>query len=117
MVLFVGDRPSKLNTDPKVAFKGAKCEARLDAWIIETKAFPYYVINSTDQDALALIWLFQALGAPIVAIGNNASKYLNKEAKASHFKLPHPSGRNRQINDKAFINNKLEECKKYLQKT
>ncbi len=112
MVLFVGDKPSRLNTDPKIAFKGARCEARLLKWISNLNV-PYLLINSTDYDFHLLTNLFLNLDAPIVALGNNASKRLSK---APHFKLPHPSGRNRQINDKIFISNKLKECKKYIEK-
>lgn len=110
MVLFVGDKPSRLNTDPNIAFKGARCEKRLNEWI-SILSVTSIVINSTDDDFYLMINLFLTAGAPIVALGNVASKKLKK---APHFKLPHPSGLNRQINDKLFINNKLQECKKFL---
>lgn len=112
MVLFVGDKPSRLNTDPNVAFKGARCESRLLEWLTILN-IPYILVNRTDSDFYLMANLFYAVNCPIVTLGNNASKALGK---ASHFKLPHPSGRNRQINDKAFILAKLEECKKYLEK-
>jgi len=51
---------------------------------------------------------------PFVAFGTNASKFLKKN-NIPHFKLPHPSGLNRQINDKAYIISKLDECKKYIE--
>lgn len=110
MILFVGDRPSK-RTDPNVPFKGAACEKRLTEWIEYIGAHPYYIINSHMDDSKDLIRLWQTLGFPIVALGNNASKALGN---IYHFKLPHPSGRNRQINNKEFINKKLEECKNWL---
>ena len=50
----------------------------------------------------------------VVALGNFASEALTK-AGIQHFKLPHPSPLNRQINDLKFINNCLNECKQYLQ--
>ena len=41
----------------------------------------------------------------IVALGNVASNALNK-IDLKHFKMPHPSGLNRQLNDKEFINDR-----------
>lgn len=113
MILFVGDKPSRLNTDPSVAFKGARCEARLNEWITFIGARPYHTINRTDYNFISAVMMWAAYTLPVVALGNNASKALGK---VPHFKLPHPSGRNRQINDKTFINAKLEECRQYLLK-
>lgn len=49
----------------------------------------------------------------VLALGNIASDTL-KKLEIDHFKLPHPSPLNRQINDQQFIDNVLEECKKYI---
>lgn len=49
----------------------------------------------------------------IIALGNFASHALSKLG-ITHFKLPHPSPLNRQINDPKFIEEKLKECKEYL---
>jgi len=112
MILFVGDEPSTLNTDPVLPFKGAACEKRLKEWIEKVRGSKLYVIiNRVDEDAAEMMGLAIALKEPIVALGNNASKSLGK---IPHFKLPHPSGRNRQINNKAFIEAKLLECKSYI---
>lgn len=113
MTLFVGDRPSALNTDPDVAFKGAACEARLLEWIDRLGVHDYKVMNHTHQHFDMTMFMHFCDGGPIIALGNNASKYLKYY---NHFKLPHPSGRNRQINDKAFIEEKLSECKKYIER-
>lgn len=48
----------------------------------------------------------------VIALGEFASYALTKIG-VDHFKLPHPSGLNRQINDKSFVKQKLKECKKY----
>lgn len=110
MVIFVGDTPSK-RTDPNQAFKGAACEKRLKEWIARLDVAEYYLINSTDNDLYSKIYTAKAIGVPIIALGNNASKALGS---AEHYKLPHPSGRNRQINNKAFIDNKIMECGQFL---
>src|SRR5580658_146129 len=107
-----------------LAFEGAACEKRLKEWIFyladyteemfnNCKATPWHFTNMNLSPPNALIECFISKNWPIIALGNNASKALIK-SKVLHFKLPHPSGRNRQINDKAFIEQKLKECKEWL---
>lgn len=50
----------------------------------------------------------------VIALGAFASKCLEVINKA-HFRLPHPSPRNRLMNDKEFIKNTLAECKEFLE--
>ncbi len=117
MILFVGDKPSK-RTDPDVPFKGAACEKRLNEWIeylgLSRESYrsnSIYIINQTDIPKSPLI-ITVCKWTGIIALGNNASKALKS---IPHFKLPHPSGRNRQINDSEFIAKKLAECKRYIE--
>lgn len=114
MILFVGDKPSK-RTDPKVAFKGAACEKRLMEWISILEITEYLLLNSapSSQWEILLEALYCYPDTPIITLGNNAAKRIDKEC-LYNFKLPHPSGRNRQINDKEFIRKKLDECKAYI---
>ena len=49
----------------------------------------------------------------VIALGNVASDSL-KKINVEHFKMPHPSGLNRQLNDKQFEKNKIKECYNYL---
>lgn len=119
MILFVGDKPSRFNTDPSVAFKGARCEKRLMEWIRQLEPGPYVLYNShTAIELYGIGFMYRADAhncVKVVALGNVASKRLMR-SRVPHFKLPHPSGRNHQVNDKAFIAAKLEECKTFLQK-
>lgn len=112
MILFVGDKPSK-RTDPDVPFKGASCEKRLMDWIYRITLDEFIIHNRTDPKFKAAVLCAIALDWPIIALGNEASKALGE---VSHFKLPHPSGRNRQLNDKMFIEQKLEECRIFINK-
>ena len=48
----------------------------------------------------------------IVALGNVASNALNKIG-LKHFKMPHPSGLNRQLNNKEFMNDRLNKLSTY----
>lgn len=49
----------------------------------------------------------------IITLGDYPSKALDKIG-ISYFKLPHPSGLNRLLNDKTFVENVLSQCKKYI---
>ena len=111
MIIFVGDKPSPRMKPGAIAFDGARCKPRLDAWTKLLKVGFHKRWNSTDP-AVWFIWA-QDDGDRFVALGNNAAKFLTKHG-IPHFKLPHPSGLNRQINDKSFVAKKLLECKKWL---
>lgn len=50
----------------------------------------------------------------IVALGNEVSNTLKKMG-VEHFKLPHPSPRNRLLNDKDFETERLEACREYIE--
>lgn len=50
----------------------------------------------------------------VVALGATAADALNKLGVA-HFKLPHPSPKNRVLNDKLLIESTLRECRNYLE--
>jgi uracil-DNA glycosylase len=48
----------------------------------------------------------------IVALGKTAAKALTLLG-VEHFEMPHPSGCNRQLNDKAFVERKIKELTEY----
>lgn len=48
-----------------------------------------------------------------IALGKTAAKAL-KKLNVPHFELPHPSPRNRKLNDKELIKRLLDECKQFL---
>jgi hypothetical protein len=50
----------------------------------------------------------------VVALGNTAADALDRLGIV-YFKLPHPSPRNRKLNDKTYINALLRNCKDYLE--
>lgn len=49
----------------------------------------------------------------IIALGNFASACL-EHINISHYKLPHPSPRNRVLNDKMKLMKTLEECERFV---
>lgn len=112
MILFVGDKPSaNMKTDAK-PFEGAACEYRFKVWRRYLNVHKQYnIVNRVEKHfSIWVIWSIDD-GDPIIALGNAASKALGS---TPHFKLPHPSGRNRQINDKNFIKSRLDACKAWL---
>lgn len=112
-VLFVGDKPSKHNLDPDVAFEGTRSMTTLLTWIefLGLSLGEYRIINRNHPSFETTINLFN--DCAIIALGEEASKALNA-IEEPHFKLPHPSGLNRKLNDKAYILAILRECKYYI---
>lgn len=112
MVLFIGDRPSKFNAIAGQAFIGTQSYKVLQKWAVALDLKDFAMLNSEEVD-LPHIIRFYSTGNQLVALGNKASKVL-QQLGFNHFKLPHPSGRNRQLNDGIFVTQKLKECKQYL---
>lgn len=69
-------------------------------------------LKRSEYELERLKWdLHQA--SKFVALGNTASDALSRLGKL-HFKLPHPSPKNRKLNDKDGIQELLVQCKNYL---
>lgn len=128
MVLFVGSNPSSLNKDPSIPFVGSKSEDNLKSWLkFLIPSGMYRIVNVSDKvtkdnrplkkSEYELLQLsIHALNPSIdrvVALGNTASDALD-EIGIKHFKLPHPSPRNRFLNNKIQVQAVLDECKKYI---
>lgn len=111
-VMFVGDRPSRLNTHSNIAFVGTPSFKNLCKWIEEMQIADFVTVNSQELD-VPFIVRTHVLGYHIVALGNNASEVLTAMG-LDHFKLPHPSPKNRKLNDKEFIASELQKCYSYL---
>lgn len=112
-VLFVGDKPSACNTDPNVAFEGTRSMNILLVWVSFLGLAPgeYKMVNRTSPDFKRMVWLFS--DCSIIALGEEASKALSA-MEEPHFKLPHPSGLNRKLNDHSYVKAILRECKYYI---
>lgn len=127
-ILFIGPCPRTKNTDPNIPFAGTKSANVIMDWIYYMNLYQYNLmfinvsnrINSKDFTVDEILTLHHItlphtirLSYNIIAFGDQVSNVL-KFDKIEHFKLPHPSGRNRQLNDQKFINNRLDLCKQYL---
>jgi hypothetical protein len=98
------------------AFKGAACEPRLMEWINYIGGGAYMIINSTDKDFDAAVFDALMTNMPIIVLGKAAAKAIANWGlkESAYFVLPHPSGRNRQLNDKLWVYFKLLEAKEWV---
>jgi len=103
-VLFIGDKPGFRNLDPSIAFVGTRSYVTLLNWIarMDISIYNIKLINSTEATAIDDINSYASTGGKIIALGEIAKK-LCEELVVPHFAMPHPSGRNRIINDKTAI--------------
>ena len=115
-VIFVGDNPSKTNVRQDVAFVGAKCFDRLIGWIKYLDPDYYICLNSTSQTDLDKIVDLYTNGFKVIALGSKASERLDN-LNVVHFKLIHPSGRNRLINDEKYVRRELKRAYDYIHNT
>jgi uracil-DNA glycosylase len=124
VIIFVGDKPSNKNKCPSIPFVGTQSYKRLLEWIwimdidiSQVRLCNKDFIHGTYED-----WY--------IPLGNEAEKAVKerlffvwnwKKQKEEiiepyYFKLPHPSGLNRKLNDKKWLNQQLKECKEWLQR-
>lgn len=128
-VLFLGSNPSTQSPDPRVPFAGTRSGRILTSWIELLGAnHRYQLMNLSEQvtennrpllkgevlyDTLAR--RLQGDFFAIVALGDSASKALRR-LRRDHFRLPHPSPLNRQLNDRRFVLQALRDCRLWLEK-
>jgi uracil-DNA glycosylase family 4 len=134
-VLFVGSNPSRSQRDTSVPFAGARSQPRLDRWVtyIMSGVTNYSVqfanvsptvtegnrplkVSEWQLDGLyRQITLFQP--NVIVTLGKTAEKALLRLPFLSkkNYALPHPSGRNRLLNDPEYEKRCLEDCRRFIE--
>jgi hypothetical protein len=111
--LFVGMAPAaplpSKNTAPTIK--------RLHEWARAVGVHVFSFVNASHAVDLVpdLEFLRGAcVGADrVVALGALASRSLD-EIGVKHFRLPHPSGRNRLLNDAAYVRRCLAACQRYV---
>lgn len=123
-VWIVGSNPSPKNVNPKLPFWGTKSYDTLSKWLTYLGINKHGLINVSDevtrgkvpkitnQDLFRLKTKLEG-ATKVIALGNTASTALHRLG-IRHFKLPHPSGRNRLLNNQSYLETKLRECKEYL---
>jgi hypothetical protein len=127
-VLFVGSNPSSSSSE-EVAFHGsARSSKVLMSWLKNINEVFFYVnvlnkptennrplssreiesnLERLEQDIVAV------KPDKIVALGKTAAKALTLLGK-KHYEMPHPSGRNRLLNDADFVKEKISGLENYI---
>jgi hypothetical protein len=95
---------------------------RLNKWMDRWQISNYSFINTTEKrfDSIShfdveprrlmeAAWTY----SKVIALGNFASESLER-AGIRHFKMPHPSPRNRSLNDINYEWEQIKKCGKYL---
>lgn len=119
-VLVVGMNPSNTPESKKVR-KNSTFD-RLNKWMDRWQISNYSFINTTEKRFDTISWadvdpirLREAAMQydKVIALGGFASDSLEK-AQIKHFKMPHPSPRNRLLNDSNYEWEQIYNCGKYL---
>lgn len=122
LVYFIADKPTKTNVSQEVPLVGTQSYKTLLEWIgeMDIDISRVRMYNQTDgpfSNTMSRVSLNKAVvlrQIAVIALGQKAATYLKKAGINNYFVLPHPSGRNRLLNDKHFVINKLMDCKKYI---
>lgn len=122
LVYFVADRPTADNISSVVPLIGTDSYKTLLKWCGEmdvdiTRVRLYNQVDGPFDHAMARATLNQAIKLDqikVIALGQKAATYLMKVGVEEYFVLPHPSGRNRLLNNKKYVNEKLGACRKYI---
>lgn len=117
-ILILGQNPGN---NPKAFHYKNHSIDRLNQWADVFGVHHYSFMNCTDiQGVIKLYHIdFSYVQSTIVgynkviALGGFASSVLDR-INIAHFRLPHPSPRNRVLNDKVKLNIILDECMRYV---
>lgn len=118
-LIFVGMNPSKVRVSKSKGSAYKRFHTWLDFFGIQYVSFTNlsadsewdFKYNTFDHD---LICTTLSEYDKIIAWGTMVSNYLTRLGFKDHFVLPHPSPRNRQLNDHKYVHNVLNECKDYI---
>jgi hypothetical protein len=109
-VVFVGDKAKAKNKRP---FQDAGCVEKLSRWAAQIGALEVHMTNRTLKRMPKEVLKLMKENYKVVALGKSAEKALTK-LKVPHYPMPHPSGRNRLLNDAEFENFVIDDCKRWL---
>jgi len=123
MIIFVGDKPSAKNIDPDVPFVGTQSYKTLLGWIwkLDVNINDVTMTNIPDSHDELMAFAEHAVGSnnKVVTLGENASTFVKEfrcYPELDCFKLPHPSPKNRVLNNKKYVKSQLLKCKEWLSK-
>lgn len=123
MLYFVADKPAASNLSVSVPLVGTSSYKTFLNWCadMDVDITRIRMYNQCDKpfeglSGTSLNMAVQKNHIKVIALGEAAKKYLLKAGIEEFFVLPHPSGRNRLLNDKKFIKETLEQCRDYIYK-
>lgn len=129
-VLFIGQNPSKYNTSKNIPFVGTRSHTTLKSWIEElgissekvafvnaSSKFGKVTLKDIDYDSIKKA-VEEFRPTHVVCLGRFAEKAYINYTRANRgpilFYLPHPSSRNRILNNSAQVRDRLRICREYL---
>lgn len=130
-VLFVGSNPSAAAISNEPFDLSTRSGKVLKSWIEKAGITTYAQLNvaqyptennrplSKKEIAEAVSQLrkeimpFYEAGYKIVALGRTAGEAVSKCYSFIHIELPHPSGRNRKLNDPQYVEEEIERLRLY----
>ena len=116
-LLLVGDKPSSKNEDPSIAFVGTQSHKKIEEWLevlLEEEA-EVIMVNQVDPGFAQHLIYASLHGFQIIALGEQAALALAHNGVINFFKLPHPSGKNRKLNNKKYVAEILQKCKNWIE--
>lgn len=127
-ILILGRNPSRTNISPDIPFIGAPCYKRIKDWVeYLTHSSRLFVAGNctnslnakfnkftipTYASTLKSSCVAQNINC-VVALGNDSARVC-EVANMKYFKLPHPSGLNRLVNNREKIKEALRACDEYI---
>lgn len=128
MILILGSKPSRKNKHAGVPFVGTQSYKRLMDWLFRMDVdisgvqlsnadkCEFRVLECGDRQVVEAETHFMHFEADkIIALGLDADKFLRRNGVRNYYRLPHPSGLNRLLNDEKFVRMELRACQKYLE--
>lgn len=125
-VLFIASNPSRLNIDKDVPLVGSKSEKVFKEWAKKLQVKSFKVVNASNivksgrlrEDEIQYDKVKKEYDAykpdKVVCLGKTASRVARKLGLYGCYELPHPSPRNRKLNDKVYIERILNNCRLYI---
>lgn len=124
LIYFVADCPAKDNLSAKVPLVGTKSYVNLLIWcgLMDVDVSRVRFFNQADDpfkdfSGLSLRNAVATGHIKVVTLGNKAMEYLLDVGVEDFFALPHPSPKNRVLNDKRKLKNTLGQCRNYIYET
>jgi hypothetical protein len=121
MIYFIADKPTKENISLRVPLVGTKSYGVLLSWCakmnIDVSRVRFFNQSDDPFQGLSGYSLQQAvkLGQiKVIVLGKEALKYILKCSIEEFFVLPHPSPKNRKLNDKKKLELQLANCKDFV---